>query len=145
MSYTKNWLFSKYLVAAAALFAVACGTSKKPEALFELVENSGINFNNKVVDNDTINILNYRNFYNGGGVAVGDINNDGLPDVFFTANQGANKLFLNKGGFKFEDISTKAGFVNKKQFSTGVVFVDINNDGGWIFMYPMQAVWTMSR
>ncbi len=138
MSYTKNRLFSKYLVAAAALFAVACGTSKKPEALFELVENSGINFNNKVVDNDTINILNYRNFYNGGGVAVGDINNDGLPDVFFTANQGANKLFVNKGGFKFEDISTKAGFVNKQQFSTGVVFVDINNDG-WLDIYVSNA------
>jgi hypothetical protein len=91
-----------------------------------------------VVDNDTINILNYRNFYNGGGVAVGDINNDGLPDVFFTANQGANKLYLNKGNFKFEDISSKAGFVDKKQFSTGVVFVDINNDG-WLDIYVSNA------
>ncbi len=79
--------------------------NKKTTPLFELVENSGIEFVNKVQDNDTINILNYRNFYNGGGVATGDINNDGLADVFFTANQGSNKLFLNKGNFKFEDIS----------------------------------------
>ena len=130
--------FSKSLAAIATLFVISCSSPKKQDALFELVENSGINFNNKVTDNDTINILNYRNFYNGGGVAVGDINNDGLPDVFFTANQGANKLYLNKGGFKFEDVSAKAGFLDKKQFSTGVVFVDINNDG-WLDIYVSNA------
>ena len=70
-------------------------SEKKTAPLFELVKNSGVEFNNRVQDNDTINILNYRNFYNGGGVAAGDINNDGLSDVFFTANQGSNKLFLN--------------------------------------------------
>ncbi|MBS1511293.1 MAG: VCBS repeat-containing protein [Bacteroidetes bacterium] len=102
------------------------------------MENTGIAFNNKVQDNETINILNYRNFYNGGGVATGDINNDGLPDVFFTANQGANKLFLNKGNFKFEDISAKAGFGDKLQFSTGVVFADVNNDG-WLDIYVCNA------
>jgi hypothetical protein len=128
----------RYLAMMSCLFLFACTTQKKQDALFELVENTGINFNNKVVDNDTINILNYRNFYNGGGVAVGDLNNDGLPDVFFTANQGANKLYLNKGNFKFEDISTKAGFVDKKQFSTGVVLVDINNDG-WLDIYVSNA------
>ena len=119
----------KYLAIVGCFFMFACTTQKKQDTLFELVNNTGIDFNNKVVDNDTINILNYRNFYNGGGVAVGDLNNDGLPDVFFTANQGANKLYLNKGNFKFEDVSAKAGFIDKKQFSTGVVLVDINNDG----------------
>ncbi len=99
---------------------------------------TGVDFINKVQDNDSINILNYRNFYNGGGVAIGDINNDGLPDIFFTANQGSNKLYLNKGNFKFEDISIKAGFVNKQQFSTGVVMVDINNDG-WLDIYICNA------
>ena len=102
------------------------------------MDNTGISFNNVVVDKEDLNIVNYRNFYNGGGVAIGDINNDGLPDVFFTANQGSNKLYLNKGGFKFEDISDKAGFRNKKQWSTGVVMVDINNDG-WLDIYVCNA------
>ena len=107
-------------------------------ALFQLMEKTGVDFVNKVRDNDSINILNYRNFYNGGGVAIGDINNDGLPDIYFTANQGSNKLYLNKGNFKFEDISTKAGFADKKQFSTGVVMVDINHDG-WLDIYICNA------
>ena len=116
----------------------SCKGKGGDDALFEQMEHTGIDFNNKVSDNDTINILNYRNFYNGGGVAIGDLNNDGLPDVFFTANQGSNKLYLNKGGFKFEDISEKAGFKDKQQFSTGVVLVDINNDG-WLDIFVCNA------
>ncbi len=110
----------------------------KQPALFQLMDNTGISFVNTVQDNDSINILNYRNFYNGGGVATGDINNDGLTDIFFTANQGSNKLYLNKGDLKFEDISAQAGFINKKQFSTGVVMVDINHDG-WLDIYVCNA------
>ncbi|MBC7826114.1 MAG: VCBS repeat-containing protein [Chitinophagaceae bacterium] len=102
------------------------------------MKNTGIEFINKVSDNDSINILNYRNFYNGGGVAAGDINNDGLTDVFFTANQGANKLFLNKGNWNFSDISVSAGFTDKLQFSTGVVMVDINSDG-WLDIFVCNA------
>ena len=120
------------------LLGISCTQNKKAETLFQSLDNTGIVFNNKVQDNDSINILNYRNFYNGGGVGIGDINNDGLPDVFFTANQGANKLFLNKGNLKFEDISAKAGFTDKKQFSTGVVFADVNNDG-WLDIYVCNA------
>jgi len=134
-------VFKKYPLLVCSiliLFTFSCKTKNSKPALFELVKNSGINFNNTVTDNDSINILNYRNFYNGGGVATGDINNDGLADVFFTANQGSNKLFLNKGGLKFEDISAKAGFVNKAQYSTGVVMVDINNDG-WLDIYVCNA------
>ena len=102
------------------------------------MNDTGIQFSNEVHDTKELNILNYRNFYNGGGVAIGDINNDGFADVFFTANQGANKLYLNKGNWKFEDISEKAGFRNKKQFSTGVVMVDINNDG-WLDIFVCNA------
>ena len=134
----KNSIHIALFSIASSIILFSCSVSKKQNTLFELVENSGIDFNNKVQDNDTINILNYRNFYNGGGVAVGDLNNDGLPDVFFTANQGANKLYLNKGGLKFEDISVKAGFNEKQQFSTGVVLVDINNDG-WLDIYVSNA------
>ena len=117
---------------------ISCKHKERGDLLFQSMENTGIVFNNKVKDSDSINIINYRNFYNGGGVAIGDINNDGLADVFFTANQGSNKLFLNKGNFKFEDISEKAGFTNKLQFSTGVVLVDINNDG-WLDIYVCNA------
>ena len=101
----KSW----YKIIGIALVLQACRSSGKSGALFTEMKNTGINFINKVQDNDSIIILNYRNFYNGGGVAVGDLNNDGLADVFFTATRG-NKLYLNKGNLKFEDISDKAGF-----------------------------------
>jgi len=130
--------FFLYILVVSELFYSCKQKHAGSLKLFQLMENTGVDFINTVKDNDTINILNYRNFYNGGGVAVGDINNDGLPDIFFTANQGSNKLFLNKGNFKFEDVSAKAGFINKQQFSTGVVMVDINNDG-WLDIYVCNA------
>ena len=101
------------------------------DSLFTKLDASqtGIDFQNEVKNGKNMNIFKYRNFYNGGGVAIGDINNDGLADVFFTSNQGTNKLYLNKGNFKFEDISTKSGIEGKKAWSTGVVMVDINGDG----------------
>lgn len=111
---------------------------KKGNPLFTEVENTNIVFENSLTESRLLNAFNYRNFYNGGGVAVGDLNNDGLPDIFFTANQGSNKLYLNKGNFQFEDISVKAGFIEKKQWSTGVVFVDINGDG-WLDIYVCNA------
>ena len=70
---------------------------------------SGIDFQNVIQEGLNTNVLMYEYFYNGGGVAIGDINNDGLADVFFTSNQGTNKLYLNRGNFKFEDISVKSG------------------------------------
>src|SRR6267154_2653422 len=80
--------------------------NKKPDQpLFQLMDNTGIDFVNKVEDSKLENSFLFRNFYNGAGVAIGDINNDGLTDVFLTSNMGANKLYLNKGKFKFEDIS----------------------------------------
>ena len=118
------------------LFTItSCGNNKTEQLpLFILMDSAGINFKNNVVDNKTDNSFNFRNFYNGGGVATGDLNNDGLPDVMMTSNMGDNKLYLNKGNFKFEDISLQAGLKQDSMWSTGVTFVDINNDG-WLDIY----------
>ncbi len=113
-------------------------SEKKPQTLFTLQENTGINFINEVKATQEFNIFSYRNFYNGGGVAIGDINNDSLPDVFMTSNMGANKLYLNKGNFKFNDISATAGIEEKGKWNTGVVMVDINADG-WLDIYVCNA------
>ena len=88
-----------------------------------------INFSNDLKYDDKFNIYTYRNFYNGGGVAIGDINNDSLPDIFFTANMLPNKLYLNKGNMQFEDITEKAGIGKIGKWSTGVSMADVNGDG----------------
>lgn len=107
------------------------GQDSKDDTLFSLLssEKTGIDFINEVKNQKDFNIFKYRNFYNGGGVAIGDINNDGLVDIYMTANMGDNKLYLNKGNLKFEDISLAAGVVGNKPWSTGVAMVDINQDG----------------
>lgn len=110
----------------------------KEEKLFSRLEDTGINFTNSIKNNKDFNIFTYRNFYNGGGVAIGDINNDSLPDVFMTANMGPNKLYLNKGNFQFEDITDKAGIASKGKWGTGIVFADVNADG-WLDMYVCYA------
>jgi hypothetical protein len=106
-------------------------TSDEVETLFTLLnsEETGIDFFNEVKNQKNFNIFKYRNFYNGGGVAIGDINNDGLADIYLTGNMVANKLYLNKGGLEFEDVSKAAGVEGDKPWSTGVVMVDINTDG----------------
>jgi enediyne biosynthesis protein E4 len=101
-------------------------------------ESSGVNFINKLTFDQRFNIYTYRNFYNGGGVALGDINNDGLIDIYFTANQGQNKLYLNKGNFQFEDITERAGVSGTRAWSTGVSMVDINGDG-WLDIYVCNS------
>jgi hypothetical protein len=116
----------------------SCSTDKNnnlstndTETLFTLLDakETGIDFFNKVKNQKNFNIFKYRNFYNGGGVAIGDINNDGLADIYLTGNMVANKLYLNKGNLTFEDISVSAGIEGNKPWSTGVVMVDINQDG----------------
>jgi hypothetical protein len=90
---------------------------------------TGIDFKNILIENDSINYFNYTSIYSGGGVSTGDINNDGLIDVFFTGNQVENKLFLNKGNLKFEDITNKAGVGGDARWYTGTTMADINGDG----------------
>jgi len=131
-------IFRITIFCAVIILCLNACKQKNEKTLFKQVENSNIQFTNTLVESPEFNVFKYRNFYNGGGVAIGDLNNDGLPEVFFTANQGANKLYLNKGNLQFEDISDKTGFKNKKQWSTGVVFVDINADG-WLDIYVCNA------
>ena len=109
-----------------------CSTPEKNEpTLFTTIssEQSGITFANNLTFDKDFNIYTYRNYYNGGGVAIADINNDGLLDVYLTGNMSPNKLYLNKGDFKFEDITDKAGVAGTKAWSTGVSMADVNGDG----------------
>lgn len=100
-------------------------------ALFTSLDknSTGINFQNTFFDDGPLNVANYIYFYNGGGVATGDINNDGLSDILFIGNMVRNRLFLNKGNFKFEDITPQSGVAEKQGWCTGATMVDINSDG----------------
>ena len=101
-----------------------------PDTLFDLMDKStGISFENTLSYTEEFNPYTYRNFYNGAGVSMGDINNDGLIDIYFTGNIVNNKLYINKGNWKFEDITEKAGVSCPEIWSTGSTFVDINGDG----------------
>lgn len=108
--------------------------------LFQLLDpaKTGVQFANYINESVELNYFKYNYLYNGGGVATGDINNDNLPDIFFTSNQGENKLFLNKGGLVFEDISQVAGISGFGGWSTGVSMVDINDDG-WLDIYVCRS------
>jgi hypothetical protein len=99
--------------------------------LFTLMPSSytGVTFANRVEDTPELNVFTYRNFYNGGGVATGDLNGDGLPEVMLTSNQHGNHLYLNKGHFQFIDITERAGVGGKGLWATGVTFADVNGDG----------------
>jgi len=90
---------------------------------------TGVRFINRVEDTPEMNVFTYRNFYNGGGVAVGDLNGDGLPEVMLTSNLHGNKLYLNKGHFQFQDITDEAGVGGKGYWATGVTMADVNGDG----------------
>jgi hypothetical protein len=90
---------------------------------------TGIYFNNKIMENDTVNPLDLEFLYNGGGVAVGDFNNDGLPDLYFTASTVSNKLYLNKGGLRFEDVTDQAGVTGNGEWCNGASVADVNSDG----------------
>ncbi|TSD67420.1 RNA-binding protein [Inquilinus sp. KBS0705] len=114
------------ILIAVTLFIFSC----KKATLFQKIPSSqsGIDFNNKIVENDSINPLDKLNIYNGGGVGIGDFNNDGLPDIYFVGNAVSNRLYINKGDMKFDDVTKKAGVGGKGGWGRGVAVVDINND-----------------
>ncbi len=118
----------KLLTAAAFFFLMACNSKK---TLFNALPSSktGIHFSNTIVETDSINPIDVTNIYNGGGVGIGDFNNDSLPDIYFTGNLVPNKLYLNKGNLQFEDITETAGVNGAGRWCRGVSVVDINNDG----------------
>ncbi|EAZ81298.1 FG-GAP-like repeat-containing protein [Algoriphagus machipongonensis] len=104
---------------------------QKQDSLFESLppQKTGVDFTNTLIETEEFNIVEYLYFYNGGGVAAGDINNDGLIDLYFSSNQGSNKLYLNKGRMVFEDITIQAGLESDQPWKTGVTMADINGDG----------------
>lgn len=113
----------------------------EPEApLFKRLsaDSTGVNFSNQLPIIEQLNIINYEYFYNGGGVAIGDVNNDGLPDLYFTANLAPNKLYLNKGDMQFEDATRQAGVQGKATWATGVTMADVNQDG-WLDIYVCRS------
>ncbi len=141
-----NPVYKSFL--AMALFTWGCSQQfstnvdgpKVTRTFFQLLDSTHtkITFRNSVKDRDDFNILTYRNFYNGGGVAIGDINNDGLSDIYLTANLEQNKLYLNRGDFTFEDITASATVAGQRAWSTGVTMADVNADG-WLDIYVSNS------
>lgn len=138
----KSWFFILFCTVL-----VGCNnsniTKKKPSdanTLFTLVPSTttGIDFKNIVRQDIDFNYLEYVYAFNGAGVSIGDINNDGLEDIYFTSNQNSNKLYLNKGDFKFVDATEEAGLEDSEGWSTGVTMIDINNDG-WLDIYVCKS------
>jgi hypothetical protein len=123
------------------LFCVTCFSCKEDDSkLFSALDKdrTGISFQNTLYEDGPLNVSNYIYFYNGGGVAVGDINNDGLQDILFTGNMVKNRLYLNKGNFQFEDITPASGVAEKQGWCTGATMVDINQDG-WLDIYICRS------
>ncbi|HEX4957941.1 MAG TPA: VCBS repeat-containing protein [Lacibacter sp.] len=128
------------LAAGCLFFLASC--SKKDSPLFKEIKSteSGLSFNNAIVENEMINMINYQYLYNGGGVGIGNFNNDSLPDIYFTASLSGNKMYLNRGNMKFEDVTEQSGTEGEKKWCRGATVVDINNDG-LSDIYVSAAAW----
>ena len=126
-------------IIGVCLLVIILSCQPQPDKRFTLLSprETGVTFSNTLSENDTFNILNYLYYYNGGGVAIGDVNNDGLPDLYFTANEQPNQLYLNRGGFRFDNISSEAQVIGTSGWTTGVTMADVNGDG-WLDIYVCQ-------
>jgi hypothetical protein len=130
-----------YLLFLLVIFICSCN-EQQPDAVFTKLSKrtTGIDFRNLLIENEDFNIFKYQYFNNGGGLAVGDFNNDGLQDLVFTGNMVKNRLYLNKGDFRFKDITKKSGIAEKEGWCTGVTPVDINHDG-WLDLYICRTAY----
>ncbi len=120
------------LIVTMVLITIGCD---HPNQIFKRLpaNKTGIHFNNRIEEDDEHNVYEFMNFYTGAGVAAGDINNDGLSDLYFSGNMESGRLYLNKGDLQFEDITQSAGLENDR-WGTGCTMVDINQDG-WLDIY----------
>lgn len=134
----------KIFTLTLCIFLFSCNSTKKKEIVGENLftsltsDHTNINFKNSITETEDFNVLKYYYVYNGGGVAIGDVNNDGLQDIYFTSNQESNKLYINKGNFKFDDVTTSAKVNDTDGWTTGVNMIDINNDG-WMDIYVCKS------
>ena len=126
---TTRFLLRYILLLELCLFIFSCSQERK--TLFTLLDpgSTAIKFSNRIFENDSVNIIDNEYVYNGGGVAIGDFNNDGLQDVYFTGNMVSNKLYLNKGEMHFTDVTDVSGAAGEGRWCSGVALVDINSDG----------------
>src|SRR5688500_7212656 len=126
----------RILFVSLLLWLIHPANAEDPSPLFRLLPSgaTGVGFANTITENDTLNILSHANIYNGGGVGIGDFNNDGLVDIYLAGNMVSNKLYINKGALKFTDITVAAGVSGEGRWCTGVSVVDINADG-WLDLY----------
>ncbi len=136
-------IFAVYIFTSLFIINLSTSCKQKPSTLFKNLDfrKTGISFNNKVEENDSINPIDLEFLYNGGGVAVGDFDNNGLPDLYFTASTTSNKLYLNRGNLSFEDVTNTAKVDGENRWANGVSVVDINNDG-WKDIYVCATIKT---
>ncbi len=119
----------RWILLIGLLITSTLMSCSQESSLFTLVEETGISFQNTIVEHDAFNVLEYEYFYNGSGVAAGDLNNDGLVDLYFSANMAPDQLYINRGKWSFEEITNEAGIIHSSTWTTGVTMADVNGDG----------------
>lgn len=142
----KERTYSPWWLAVLLWCCASCGPKAPEGSLFEPVsrQQTGIDFRNIIREDENFNIFSYQYYYNGGGLATGDFNKDGLADLVFTGNMVKNRLYLNQGDFSFQDITQQAGIADKEGWCTGATVVDINQDG-WLDLYICRAGYPFDR